>query len=83
MTLAGVCAVAHSKGDKKALAKLDDGRLSQMYDSYGPGKYDLPDQGFIAKVHPLDLWLLGYLLKNPGASLSEMLNAGRFERQEV
>jgi len=74
---------AHSKGDKKALAKLDDGRLSQMYDSYGPGKYDLPDQGFIAKVHPLDLWLLGYLLKNPGASLSEMLNAGRFERQEV
>lgn len=74
---------AHSKGDKKAFAKLDDGRLSQMYDSYGPGKYDLPDQGFIAKVHPLDLWLLGYLLKNPGASLSEMLNAGRFERQEV
>lgn len=74
---------AHSKGDKKALAKLDDGRLSQMYDNYGPGKYDLPDQGFIAKVHPLDLWLLGYLLKNPGASLSEMLNAGRFERQEV
>ncbi|MGG5290748.1 transglycosylase domain-containing protein [Pseudomonas shirazensis] len=74
---------AHSKNDKKALAKLDDGRLSQMYDSYGPGKYDLPDQGFIAKVHPLDLWLLGYLLKNPGASLSEMLNAGRFERQEV
>ena len=74
---------AHSKGDKKALAKLDDGRLSQMYDSYGPGKYDLPDQGYIAKVHPLDLWLLGYLLKNPGASLSEMLNAGRFERQEV
>ena len=74
---------AHSKGDKKVLAKLDDGRLSQMYDSYGPGKYDLPDQGFIAKVHPLDLWLLGYLLKNPGASLSEMLNAGRFERQEV
>nr|WP_314877412.1 transglycosylase domain-containing protein [uncultured Pseudomonas sp.] len=74
---------ARSKGDKKALARLDDGRLSQMYDSYGPGRYDLPDQGFIAKVHPLDLWLLGYLLKNPGASLSEMLNAGRFERQEV
>jgi hypothetical protein len=36
-----------------------------MYEAYGPGKYDLPDQGFIAKVHPLDLWMLGYLLKNP------------------
>ena len=44
---------------------------------------DLPDQGYIAKVHPLDLWLLGYLLKNPGASLTEMVNASRFERQEV
>ncbi|MBP2263982.1 membrane peptidoglycan carboxypeptidase [Pseudomonas hunanensis] len=74
---------AHSKEDKKALAKLTDGRLSEMYVSYGPGKYDLPDQGYIAKVHPLDLWLLGYLLKNPGATLTEMVNASRFERQEV
>ncbi len=54
-----------------------------MYDAYGPGKYDLPDQGYIAKVHPLDLWLLGYLLKNPGSTLTEMVNASRFERQEV
>ncbi|MNM41819.1 Transglycosylase [compost metagenome] len=74
---------AHSKDDKKALAKLTDGRLSEMYDAYGPGKYDLPDQGFIAKAHPLDLWLLGYLLKNPSATLTEMVNASRFERQEV
>lgn len=52
-----------------------------MYDAYGPGKYDLPDQGYIAKVHPLDLWLLGYLLKNPGSTLTEMVNASRFERR--
>ncbi len=74
---------AHLKGDKIALGKLTDGRLSEMYDAYGPGKYDLPDQGYIAKVHPLDLWLLGYLLKNPSSTLSEMVNASRFERQEV
>ena len=74
---------AHLKGDKIVLGKLTDGRLSEMYDAYGPGKYDLPDQGYIAKVHPLDLWLLGYLLKNPGSTLTEMVNASRFERQEV
>ncbi|WP_416148924.1 transglycosylase domain-containing protein [Pseudomonas monteilii] len=74
---------AHLKGDKIALGKLTDGRLSEMYDAYGPGKYDLPDQGYIAKVHPLDLWLLGYLLKNPSSTLTEMVNASRFERQEV
>ncbi|MFJ4455530.1 transglycosylase domain-containing protein [Pseudomonas sp. NPDC089392] len=74
---------AHLKGDKIVLGKLTDGRLSEMYDAYGPGKYDLPDQGYIAKVHPLDLWLLGYLLKNPSSTLTEMVNASRFERQEV
>ncbi|CAI3808648.1 hypothetical protein DBADOPDK_05162 [Pseudomonas sp. MM223] len=74
---------AHLKGDKTVLGKLTDGRLSEMYDAYGPGKYDLPDQGYIAKVHPLDLWLLGYLLKNPSSTLTEMVNASRFERQEV
>ena len=74
---------AHSKDDKAAQAKLTDSRLVEMYDAYGPGRYNLPDQGFIAKVHPLDLWLLGYLLKNPSATLTEMLNASYFERQEV
>ncbi|MBA1188491.1 penicillin-binding protein [Pseudomonas entomophila] len=73
----------HSQGSGAALAKLTDDRLVNLYDSYGPGKYDLPDQGYIAKVHPLDLWLLGYLLKNPGASQREAINASRFERQEV
>ncbi|AIR87864.1 transglycosylase domain-containing protein [Pseudomonas cremoricolorata] len=74
---------AHSQGSPAALAKLSDSRLVEMYAAYGPGKYDLPDQGYIAKVHPLDLWLLGYLLKNPGATQREAINASRFERQEV
>ncbi len=74
---------AHIAKDKAAAAKLTDTRLVEMYGSYGPGKYDLPDQGYIAKVHPLDLWLLGYLLKNPSAQLKDAVNASRFERQEV
>ena len=74
---------AHSKDDKIALGKLTDGKLAEMYEAYGPGKYDLPDQGYLAKVHPLDLWLLGYLLKHPSSTLTEMVNASHFERQEV
>ncbi|MHC6224325.1 transglycosylase domain-containing protein [Pseudomonas sp. X10] len=74
---------AHGQKDKAALARLTDTRLVDMYDAYGPGKYDLPDQGYIAKVHPLDLWLLGYLLKNPSAQFQDAVNASRFERQEV
>lgn len=43
---------AHLKSAKGA-GKLTDERLERLYQSYGPGAYDLPDQGFIAKVHPL------------------------------
>ncbi|MCW8276951.1 penicillin-binding protein [Pseudomonas sp. PCH199] len=67
----------------KLTEKLTDDRLVRLYDAYGPGTYDLPDQGFIAKVHPLDLWLMGYLLNHPDAKWSEIVKASQFERQEV
>ncbi len=73
---------AHLKG-AKLTEKLTDDRLIRLYDAYGPGTYDLPDQGFIAKVHPLDLWLMGYLLHNPDATFSQVVKASQFERQEV
>lgn len=63
--------------------KITAARLQKLYASYGPGAYDLPDQGYIAKVHPLDLWLLGYLLNHPEATWSEIVKASEFERQEV
>ncbi|KAF0865013.1 transglycosylase domain-containing protein [Pseudomonas sp. LD120] len=73
---------AHLEGTK-AGAKLSDERLDKLYASYGPGAYNLPDQGYIAKVHPLDLWLLGYLMNNPDATFSQIVKASEFERQEV
>jgi membrane peptidoglycan carboxypeptidase len=73
---------AHLKG-AKLTEKLTDERLIRLYDSYGPGSYDLPDQGFIAKVHPLDLWMMGYLLNHPDATFKDIVKASQFERQEV
>jgi membrane peptidoglycan carboxypeptidase len=67
----------------KAPEKLTDERLEKLYQNYGPGAYDLPDQGYIAKVHPLDLWLLGYLLNNPEATFTQAVAASEHERQEV
>ncbi|WP_095068627.1 biosynthetic peptidoglycan transglycosylase [Pseudomonas sp. Irchel 3A18] len=63
--------------------KLTEKRLTELYKNYGPGAYDLPDQGYIARVHPLDLWLLGYLLKYPDAQFKDAVAASRHERQEV
>ncbi|MHC8388188.1 transglycosylase domain-containing protein [Pseudomonas sp. MDT2-39-1] len=73
---------SHLKG-AKLTEKLTDERLQRLYENYSPGAYDLPDQGFIAKVHPLDLWLMGYLLNNPDAKWSQIVKASHFERQEV
>ncbi len=81
---------AHMKAEPGAAKRpplkkdqLTDQRLEGLYAAYGPGTYDLPDQGYIARVHPLDLWLLGYLLKNPTASFQDAVLASHFERQEV
>jgi len=63
--------------------KITDERLTKLYQGYGPGAYNLPDQGYIAKVHPLDLWLLGYLLNNPQATFTQAVSASEHERQEV
>ncbi|RAU43281.1 MULTISPECIES: transglycosylase domain-containing protein [unclassified Pseudomonas] len=73
---------AHTVADKRQPA-LTEKRLDELYYAYGPGKFDLPDQGYVARVHPLDLWLVGYLLQNPDARFKEAVAASRFERQEV
>ncbi|KPW64848.1 transglycosylase domain-containing protein [Pseudomonas cannabina] len=69
--------------ETRTTSKLTDKRLAELYTSYAPGAYNLPDQGYIARVHPLDLWLVGYLLKHPEAQFKDAAAASRFERQEV
>jgi len=64
-------------------AALTDKAVDSLYERYAPGAYSLPDQGYIARVHPLDLWLLGYLIKHPEAGISEVIAASTAERQEV
>ncbi len=69
--------------ETRTTSKLTDKRLAELYTTYAPGAYNLPDQGYIARVHPLDLWLVGYLLKHPEAQFKDAAAASRFERQEV
>ena len=54
-----------------------------LHDRYGPGKFSLQDRGYLAGIHPLELWLAGHLRRNPGATLTQALQASRGERQEV
>ncbi len=63
-----------------ALAATD---MSELYGKYGPDKFDLNDRGYLAHVHPLELWLLNYRELHPNATLSEIVAKSRAQRQEV
>ncbi|PRY16396.1 membrane peptidoglycan carboxypeptidase [Pontibacter ummariensis] len=63
--------------------ELTDERVGELYRQYGPDAYNLSDQGYIASVHPLELWLLSYMLQEPGAGWKDVVEASKDERQDV
>ncbi len=58
-------------------------QLAVLAERYAPEKFGLNDRGYLARVHPLELWLVDYLRQHPGASEREVLDAGAEVRQEV
>ena len=64
-------------------AELANEDIYELYDKYSTEKFDLQDQGYITKIHPLELWLVGYLAQNPQATRDEVLAASAEQRQQV
>jgi membrane peptidoglycan carboxypeptidase len=62
---------------------LPEDRLLALYERYEPARWNLQDRGYLARVHPLELWLSGYLDQHPAAPLAEAIEAGATERQEA
>ncbi len=62
---------------------VDENELLKLYSAFGPGHYSLTDSAFMAGVHPLELWLAGYLAKDPQAARGAMMTASAEVRQEV
>ena len=63
--------------------EVPDDRVAKLYEQYAIDKWSLADRGYLASVHPLELWMAAYLRSHPGATLSEMTAASEKERQEV
>jgi membrane peptidoglycan carboxypeptidase len=64
-------------------AAIGDDELWDLYRDSGPNKFSLRDRGYLAGVHPLELWLVAYLQQHPNASLAEVTTASAPARQEV
>lgn len=64
-------------------ASLTESRLRELYQEYAPEKFSLADRGYLAGVHPLELWLVAYLRGQPDASLAQAIAASRDQRLAV
>jgi membrane peptidoglycan carboxypeptidase len=62
---------------------LTDNALRNLYEDYAQGSYPLVDRGYIAHVHPLELWTVAYLRNHPDANRYKIIYASQNERQEV
>jgi membrane peptidoglycan carboxypeptidase len=64
-------------------ADATDAALERLWHEHDPERMSLTDRGFVAGVHPLELWVVGHLRANPGASHAQTVQASADERQEV
>jgi membrane peptidoglycan carboxypeptidase len=62
---------------------LSERVAEEVYGTCAPARLTLMDRGFVARVHPLELWLVAYLRQNPEADLAQVLAESAAERQAV
>lgn len=55
----------------------------QLYRKYSPAEFSLPDQAYLARSHPLELWLLAYLQQHASPSLAEAISLSADVRQQA
>lgn len=79
---AGIAAFADFLGAHLPNGAPDARTLEKLYVQYAPGKFPLNDLGYLARVHPLELWLVAWLQDHPGAGRGAVLQASAKERQE-
>ena len=66
-------------GDKSG----SDTGLRRLFDGHKTRQYNLSDLGYLARVHPLELWLVRYLQAHPDASLQDVVANSVAERRDA
>ncbi len=64
-------------------AALAEDLVAKLYAQSDPARWSLQDRGYLARVHPLELWLLAHLREHPRATLAEVIDASRGERLDA
>lgn len=69
---------AHAAGGRPPAA-----RVAALHEQYDPERWNLQDRGYLARVHPLELWLVAYLDAHPDATFAEAVAASVAARQDA
>jgi hypothetical protein len=64
-------------------SSLSNDQLAKMFEKYRPGSFNLQDMGYLASIHPLELWLLDYLQRPGTPSLKDAITTSETTRREV
>lgn len=62
---------------------FDNEDIAYLFSKYGEDAFNLHDRGYISHIHPLELWLVNYLMNKPTATLEDVFAASTDTRQEV
>ncbi|MBV2192509.1 MAG: glycosyl transferase family 51, partial [Azonexus sp.] len=60
-----------------------DASLRKLFDAHATRQYSLADQGYLARVHPLELWLVRHLQSQPQATLKDIVPASVDARRDA
>jgi membrane peptidoglycan carboxypeptidase len=63
--------------------EVTQNELWELYLGLAPERLSLADRGYVAGIHPLELWLVKYLKDHPGAGWNEVLAASAETRHQV
>ena len=80
---AGIEAFSEFLRQRLPASRLPDREMLNLYERYAQERHDLADRGYLARIHPLELWLVGYLRRHPKAGLGQTIEASAAERQAV
>ncbi len=62
---------------------ITDALLTDLYQTHAPGSFNLADQAYLARIHPLEIWTAHYLRQNPNAPYQQIIENSRNTRQEI
>jgi hypothetical protein len=69
--------------DRLEDSALKETAVQKLHAQHSAASLSLSDRGYLARIHPLELWMASFLNRDPEATLEQAIQASETERQEV